>query len=168
MDDYARRVVAAALALPKPVAICGWSMGGLVVLQAAERVRPHSVILLEPSAPAEVQGYNPDVPLVEGGFDPEAEYGTFPDGVRARPESLLARAERKRGISVASLPCPSLVIASQDFPDERGRAVADLYGSQLIVFGDLGHFDLVLHDSPRRAVADFLGLPEHKDATVED
>lgn len=160
MNDYAQRVVAVALTMPKPVAICGWSMGGLVVLQAAERVRPHSVILLEPSAPAEVQGYNPNVPLVEGAFDPEVEYDTFPDGVRARPESLLARAERKRGISVVSLPCPSLVIASQDFPDERGRAVADLYGSQLAVFGELGHFDLVLHETPRRAIVDFLGVPE--------
>lgn len=165
MDDYAQRVVTAALAVAKPVAICGWSMGGLVVLQAAERVAPHSVILLEPSAPAEVQGYNPDVLLVEGAFDPEVEYGTFPDGVPARPESLLARAERKRGIFVPSLPCPSLVIASQDFPDERGRAVADLYGSQLIEFPDLAHFDLVLHDAPRGAVADFLGVPPHTDAT---
>jgi len=159
MADYAERVVSAARAMPKPVAICGWSMGGLVVLQAAEHVQAHSVILLEPSAPAEIQGYNPGIPLVEGTFDPEAEYGTFPDGIKARPESLLARAERKRGISISSLPCPSLVIASADFADERGRSVADLYGSALIEFPDLGHFDLVLHTAPRQAVAEFLGTP---------
>jgi pimeloyl-ACP methyl ester carboxylesterase len=166
MLDYAEGVVAAALALPQPVAICGWSMGGLVALQAAEQARPHSVILLEPSAPAEIQGYHADVPLTEGTFDPEAEYGQFPDGIPARPESLLARAERKRGISVASLPCPSLVIASQDFPDERGRAVANLYRAELIEFPDLGHFDLVLQPAPRAAVADFLRVPERMDATV--
>ncbi len=30
-DDYACNVVAAAAELPKPVSLCGWSMGGLVV-----------------------------------------------------------------------------------------------------------------------------------------
>ncbi len=158
MADYARQVVTAARAMPQPVAICGWSMGGLVVLQATQHLQPHSVILLEPSAPAEIQGFNPDVPLIDGAFDPEAEYGTFPDGIPARPESLRARAERKRGISITSLSCPSLVVASSDFPEERGRLVADLYGSVLIEFPDLGHFDLVLHAAPRQAVADFLRM----------
>ena len=117
------------------------------------------MILPEPSAPAEVQGYNPDVRLIDGAFDPEAEYGAFPDGIPARPEALLARAQPKRGISIESLSCPSLVIARSDFPDERGRLVADLYGSALIEFPDLGHFDLVLHAGSRQAVADFLGTP---------
>jgi pimeloyl-ACP methyl ester carboxylesterase len=157
MGDYARRVVEAARSLPEPVAIAGWSMGGLVVLMAAQHLHPHSLILLEPSAPAEIQGTNPEVSLSEGAFDPEAEYGRFPTGIPARPESLPARAERKRGISVPSLPCPALVIATFDFPDERGRAVAELYGADLVEFPELGHFDLVLHPEPRRAVAKFLG-----------
>lgn len=156
MNDYARIVVEAARALPPPVALCGWSMGGLVVLMAAEEVRPHSVVVLEPSAPAEVQGYHQDAPLIDGVFDPEAEYGTFPDGIAARPESLRARSERKRGISVASLPCPSLVVSSSDFPDERGRAIARLYGSTIVEFPGLGHFDLVLGAGPRQVVAGFL------------
>jgi pimeloyl-ACP methyl ester carboxylesterase len=161
MDGYAQRVVAAAQEMSEPVAICGWSMGGLVVLLAARHLQPHSLILLEPSAPAEIQGFHPDVPLTSGAFDPETEYGTFPDGVRARRESLLARAERKRGISVGSLPCPSLVIATSDFSDERGRTVADLYDSEFVWFPDLGHFDLVLHRAPRRAIAGFLEVPAH-------
>jgi pimeloyl-ACP methyl ester carboxylesterase len=158
MSDYADRVVAAACGMPGLVAICGWSMGGLVALQAAQEVEPHSVVLLEGSAPAEVQGCNPDVQLAGGVVDPEAEYGKFPAGIAARPESLLARAERKRGISVPSLPCPSLVIAGADFPKERGRFMADLYGSEFVEFPQLRHFDLVLDGAPRRAVADFLGL----------
>jgi hypothetical protein len=157
MSDYADRVVAAARTMLGPVALCGWSMGGLVVLQAAQEMQPHSVVLLEASAPAEVQGLDPDVQVVGGVFDPEAEYGKFPAGIAARPESLLARAERKRGISVPSLPCPSLVIATADFPDERGRSVADLYGSEFVEFPELRHFDLVLNAAPRQAVADFLG-----------
>jgi pimeloyl-ACP methyl ester carboxylesterase len=163
MDDYAERVIAAARAMPGAVAICGWSMGGLVVLQAAQAVQPHSVVLLEASAPAEVQGLNPAVQLVRGVFDPEAEYGKFPDGIKARPESLLARAERKRGISVPSLPCPALVIASADFLDERGRPLADLYGAELVEFSELGHFDLVLNAAPRHAVASFF---EHHDRNL--
>lgn len=159
MSDYAACVVAAARDLPQPVALCGWSMGGLVVLQAAQEVKPDAVVLLEASAPAEVQGGNPAVQLVHGSFDPEAEYGKFPDGVRARPESGRARAERKRGISVPSLPCPSLVIAGADFPEERGRAVANFYGSELVEFPQHRHFDLVLDAAPRRAVADFLDVP---------
>jgi len=159
MNDYASRVAAAARALPGSVAICGWSMGGLAVLQAAQEVKPHAVVLLEASPPAEIQGRNPGVQLVKGAFDPEAEYGRFPDGIASRPESLLARAERKRGISVAALPCPSFVIAGADFPDERGRSLADLYGSEFVEFPRLGHFDLVLDAAPRQAVADFLGVP---------
>ena len=71
-DDYARNVIDAAAALPQPVALCGWSMGGLVVLQAAQHLQPHSVILLEASAPAEVQGLDPDTEITDGAFDPEA------------------------------------------------------------------------------------------------
>jgi pimeloyl-ACP methyl ester carboxylesterase len=141
--DYAKVVIDVAAQLCAPVALCGWSMGGLVVLNAAERVRPHSVVLLEPSPPAEVQGYNPDAELVAGVFDSEAVYGQFPRGMPARPESSFARGERKRGISVPGLPCSSLVVYGNEFPDERGRAIARLYGSDELVFPDLNHWGLV-------------------------
>jgi len=158
MDDYARKVVTAAGALPPPVALCGWSMGGLVVLQAAHEVRPHSVVLLEASAPAEIQGHHSDVALLTGVFDPEAEYGAFPAGIRARPESLLARAQRRRGIAIPGLPCPSLVIAGAAFANDRGRALADVYQSTFAEFPELQHFDLVLDAAPRQAIAAFLGV----------
>jgi hypothetical protein len=35
--------------------------------------------------------------------------------------------------------------------------VAELYEADLVEFPHLGHFDLVLHPEPRRAIADFLG-----------
>jgi pimeloyl-ACP methyl ester carboxylesterase len=141
MDDYAERVVAMAAIAPQPAALCGWSMGGLAVLQAAGRVQPHSVIVLEPSAPAEIAGWDLDVQLTEGTFDPEAVYGPFPGEVPGRPESSLARAERKRGISVPSLPCASLVIYGDEFRDERGVAVARLYGASEHHFSGLDHWD---------------------------
>jgi pimeloyl-ACP methyl ester carboxylesterase len=157
MADYAERVVAAARALPQPVSLCGWSMGGLVVLQAAAFVRPHSVILIEASPPGEVQGFNGDVAMSVGTFDPEGVYGRFPAGLPARPESSLARAERKRGISVPGLPCPSLVIYGDEFRDERGRPIASLYGSEERDFPGLDHWDLVRDRRVREAIVDFLG-----------
>ncbi len=157
MSDYADRVVAAARALPRPVSLCGWSMGGLAVVQAAARARPHSVILIEPSPPGEVQGFDADVAMVAGTFDPEDVYGRFPAGVPARPESSLARAERKRGISVPELPCPSLVIYGDEFGDERGTPIASLYGSEERDFPGLDHWDLVRNSRVREAIADYLG-----------
>lgn len=154
-EDYAQRVVDASGAARQPVALCGWSMGGLVVLQAAERVRPEAVVLLEASPPGEVQGFQ-EVEIDEGAFDPEAVYGAFPPGMPARPESLRARGERKRGISVPALPCRSLVVYGDDFPDDRGRALASLYGSDERAFPGLDHWDLVLAPEVRQSVAQWL------------
>ena len=74
-EDYAKAVVDVALPLPAPVALCGWSMGGLAVLQAAERFEAHSVVLLESSPPAEAQGVDESVEPRAGAFDPEEVYG---------------------------------------------------------------------------------------------
>jgi pimeloyl-ACP methyl ester carboxylesterase len=158
MSDYADRIAAAVRQLRAPVSVCGWSMGGLAVLQAAQRIQLHSVVLIEASPPGEVQGFNPDVELAAGVFDPEEVYGAFPAGVRARPESSLARAERKRGISVPSIPCPSLVIYSDEFHDLRGEQLARLYAAQERHFPGLDHWDLVHDRRVRRAIAEFLDL----------
>jgi pimeloyl-ACP methyl ester carboxylesterase len=157
-EDYATAVAHAARGLRTPVALCGWSMGGLAVLQAAGRMDAHSVVLLEPSPPAEAQGVDDSVEPRPGSFDPEEVYGPFPPGMAARPESLLARLERKRGISVPSLPCPSLVVVGDEFRDERGEPVARLYGSELVVLAGLDHWGLVRAERVRRVVARFLGL----------
>jgi pimeloyl-ACP methyl ester carboxylesterase len=157
-EDYAAVVVVAARRLPQPVALCGWSMGGLVVLQAADRVRPHSLVLIEASPPGQVQGFSPDVELQEGVFDPRAVYGRFPTGIWARPESLLARGERKRGLSIPSLPCRSLVVYGDDYREERGRGIAELYGSEELNFPGISHWGLVRDPRIREGIARFLGL----------
>ncbi len=154
--DYARSVAHAAAALPQPVSLCGWSMGGLVVLQASGRVGPCSVILLEPSPPAEVQGINPAVQIEYGTFDPEGTYGPFPPGMQSRPESSRARAERKRGISVSSVSCPSLVVYGDEFREPRGRLVARLYNSTELYFPGLDHWELVRSAPVRAAIARWL------------
>jgi pimeloyl-ACP methyl ester carboxylesterase len=158
MDDYAERVVVTARSMPHPVALCGWSMGGLVALQAAGRARAHSVILLDSSTPGEVQGFDFGIPLATGTFDPEVAYGSFPPGVEARPESTRARSERKRGVSVPELLCPSLVIYGDDFRDERGGAIARLYGSEERYFPGDDHWALLSDPRVREAIANFLGV----------
>jgi pimeloyl-ACP methyl ester carboxylesterase len=161
MDDYAQRVVAAAETLPRPIALCGWSMGGLVVLQAADSIRPQSVILIEASLPGEAQGFEREVKPQRGTFDPEAVYGSFPSDMRARPESLFARAERKRGISVPSLPCPSLVIYGDEFREERGLPLVSLYGSKGCDVPGLDHWGLVRDRRVREEIIRFLGEVAH-------
>ncbi len=156
MSNYEAAVVRDAEGLPRPLALVGWSMGGLAAMTAARRVEPDALILLEPSPPAEVQGYRPDVIPSAGTFDPEAEYGRFPDGIPARPESSLARAERKRGISVAELPQRTLVVYGDDFADERGRDLARAYGVEEHGVRDASHWDLVLGVEARSAVRDYL------------
>jgi pimeloyl-ACP methyl ester carboxylesterase len=156
MEDYARAVIDAVEHVPRPTALLGWSLGGLAVLMAANHVGPSAVVLLEASPPAEVQGVDFGVELEEGNFDPEAIYGSFPPGMASRPDSKQARSERKRGISVPSLPCQSLVVFGREFAEERGRRLATFYGSDTLPFVDLDHWHLVLDERVRSAVAEWL------------
>jgi pimeloyl-ACP methyl ester carboxylesterase len=78
--------------------------------------------------------------------------------VRARPESELARGERKRGIRVPRVACPSLVVYGREYAGDRGRPVAELYGSEQAFFPELDHWQLVRSADVRRAIAAFLGI----------
>lgn len=144
MLNYEAAVARAAEWPERPLVLVGWSMGGLAAMMAARRVEPERLVLLEPSPPAEVQGFAPGVRLEEGVYDPEHEYGPFPAGVRARPDSLLARAERRRGIPVPAPPCPTLVVYGDEYADEPGRLVATLYGAEQLHLPGASHWDLVL------------------------
>ena len=156
MLNYEAAVACAAGLLDAPLVLVGWSMGGLASMMAAQRVSVDALVLLEASPPAEVQGFDESVQPAPGTFDPEAAYGPFPLGVPARPESSLARAERKRGISVPSLPARTLVVAGREFSEERGTRLAAHYNAGLIEFPDAGHWDLVLDSAVREAVRDQL------------
>lgn len=155
MADYARELVKYCRGLPRPLAVCGWSMGGLVAMMAARDVRPASLVLLEPSPPAEVQGANA-VEDVTGTFDPERVYGTFPQGTPARAESQRARADRKRGISVPRLPARTLVVYGDEFRHDRGRDVARLYGADEAHFPGVDHWGLVLDPRVRERVFEYV------------
>jgi Alpha/beta hydrolase family len=149
MSNYAAVIVRAAEWLPHPLALCGWSSGGLAAMMAAPQAEADLLILLEASPPGEVQGFDESVPLRAGTFDPEEAYGAFPPGMRPRPESLLARAERKRGVSVPVLPCPALVVYGDEFPEDRGRALASYYLADELALPGLDHWGLVLDEKVR-------------------
>lgn len=151
MGDYAAAIGRAAARLPRPLVLLGWSMGGLAAMMTARSAE--ALVLLEASAPGEVQGFRPEVALAPGVFDPEREYGPFPAGIRARPESALARAERKRGIPVPAISCPTLVVYGEEFPDERGRRLAKQYGARELPLPGRNHWDLVLEPGAIQAVA---------------
>jgi pimeloyl-ACP methyl ester carboxylesterase len=159
MTDYAAAIAGEATRLrPGPLAVCAWSMGGLAAMMYTQdsALPPQQLVLLESSPPGEVQGFDSTVQLAKGTFDPEEAYGAFPPGISARPESSLARAERKRGISVPSIPCPTLVVYGRHFPDDRGRGLAATYGAEQLEFPDLGHWDLILDERVPAAVASWL------------
>jgi len=154
MADYAGEVERAARRAPAPRAGCGWSMGGLVAMMAEDCF--DALVLIEPSPPAEIQGWDRQVVPLPGSFDPEETYGRFPSGIASRPESALARAERKRGISIPSLNRPSLVVFGDEFAEDRGHAIAGFFGAQALGFPGYTHWDLVLRCEVRDAILAWL------------
>jgi pimeloyl-ACP methyl ester carboxylesterase len=158
MELYAGTVVAEAGRMPWPLLLCGWSMGGLVAMMAAQTLRPEAVVLLEPSPPAETAGEHLEVAIPEGGtYDPEEVYGPLPAGLRTRPESSRALGQRRRGISIPWLPRRTLVVFGDEFTEERGRAIARRYGCEELHLPGLSHLDLVLNDQVPEAVARWAG-----------
>jgi pimeloyl-ACP methyl ester carboxylesterase len=156
MSNYAAVIARAAEWLPRPLALCGWSSGGLATMMAARQAEADLLVLLETSPPGEVLGFDDSVQPEPGTFDPETTYGAFPPGMRARPESLLARGERKRGISVRSLPCPALVVYGDEFSEDRGRRLAAYYGAEELSFPGLDHWGLVRDWRVRDEIAGYL------------
>jgi len=104
MLNYEAAVACDAGLLPRPLCVVARGMGALAAMMAARRIVPDALVLVEPWPPAEAGGV------------PE---GAVPGA--ARPESPLALAECRRGISVTALEPPTLVV--------RSRPVAELYGA---------------------------------------
>jgi pimeloyl-ACP methyl ester carboxylesterase len=157
MLNYEAVVGGDALLVPRPLCVVGWSMGGLSAMMAAHRVEPDVLVLLEPSPPGEVQGFDESIALEEGTYDPDDAYGPFPGGVASRPESNLARSERKRGVSVPALGCRTLVVYGDEYAEQRGRPVAAFYGAQELHVPGASHWDLVLGKKVAAAVVQWAG-----------
>jgi pimeloyl-ACP methyl ester carboxylesterase len=145
MDDYTAAVERVLPGSP-PVVICGWSMGGLVAMMVAGRVPIAGLVLIEPSLPAEVQGVRDGEVPVRGTFDPDAIYGPRTDGIPARSDSQYAFGERRRGVFVGQVGCPTLVIGGRDFGATRSEPIASHLDADLEQFSSVGHVEL-LHDA---------------------
>ncbi|HSL65523.1 MAG TPA: alpha/beta fold hydrolase [Gaiellaceae bacterium] len=156
MLNYEAEAARACDGVARPLALLGWSMGGLVAMMAARRVEPDALVLLEPSPAGESARFDEDVVLEEGTYDPEQAYGPFPPGVRARAESSLARAERRRGVSVPSLPSRTLVAYGDEFAQERGVGVARCYAAEELHVPGLDHWGLVRDPGVQGRVAGWL------------
>lgn len=157
IEDYAAAVVRAARELPRPLALVGWSLGGLVTMVAAGDIRPEALVLLEASPPLEVQGLR-DVEPRPGTFDPVEAGGRPPPGVRYRRESSLAMGQRDRGVSVEALPdeTRTLVVYGADLQHDRGPTLAAYLGAEELDAGRATHWDMVRDEGLRRRVADWL------------
>jgi pimeloyl-ACP methyl ester carboxylesterase len=68
MSDYAGRVVEEVG--EDGALLCGWSMGGLVAMLAAQRQQLGALVLLEPSQPRQLGRSDPSVTPVEGTTTP--------------------------------------------------------------------------------------------------
>jgi pimeloyl-ACP methyl ester carboxylesterase len=153
MELYAGAVIAEAGRLPWPLLLCGYGMGGLVALMTARTLRPELLVLIEPFPPAEVMGDHSNITVSPGTYEPEES----DPRVRLRSESALARSERLRGVSVPPpLRCRSLVVRGESAT--AATSVAQLYGSEELVFPGLDHLGLVLDQRVPRAVAECAGL----------
>src|SRR5205823_1172897 len=126
MHDYAEDVRALAEQLGRRPVLIGWSMGGLVAMLASASVSAVACVGLAPSAPART--VNETISLRVGEFTAE-EYGIISDDPGDQPamsdldpeerqialgslgkESRFARDERQRGIVIAALACPLLIV----------------------------------------------------------
>jgi pimeloyl-ACP methyl ester carboxylesterase len=114
MDDYSAAVVNAADGLLRPLALVGWSMGGLVVLMASEQVEPDRVVLLEPSPPGELKGRTPRSRFRREHSTVNPSTARFPRGFLHGP-NLRAHPERRRGVYVPSVARPTLVLRGREF-----------------------------------------------------
>ena len=161
-----------AATLPARPVVAGWSMGGLLAMQAAASGIAHACLALAPSAPALAR--REGMPLGTGVFD-ASEYGIvsrdpddqpqMPDLDREErevalaslaPESRRARDERKAGVVIESCPVPLLVVTGSDDPDWGAEKFTNLHlDAERLDIPATSHWGLALN---RRALAQ-LGAP---------
>ena len=161
MGDYADDVRSLVVQLLRPPVLMGWSMGGLVSMMVASAGDAAACVGLDPSPPA--QRVDTSISLRTGEFGPE-EYGirgddpnaqaTMPDLDREERaialgscgrESRLARDERKAGVVVESLRCPTLIVTGSDWVEESRDGWRAWPGAEHHRLEGISHWGLVLN-----------------------
>ncbi|MFC0678857.1 alpha/beta fold hydrolase [Lysobacter korlensis] len=167
-DDYVDQVHAAVAHAPRPRALIGASLGGLLALRCAEEADALVLVNALPPAPWALQlpaRTSPDV--VAWGADarlastrralPDADEATVIEAMRRwRDESGQVLREARAGIRTVPPRCPVLCLASGLDDDVPAALTADLaaaLGADLMRYPTLGHVDPLLGRSAANIAA---------------
>jgi pimeloyl-ACP methyl ester carboxylesterase len=168
-DDYASQVVKSA-AGADPVVLIGASMGGGLVLKAAEQVRPRAIVLVNATAPRAVLDKPreasdvPDVIKWANGPLKDTE-DAMPDSDREtilwahklwRDESGLVVKSLRQGVDVRKPKCPVLVVISQqdtDVKPDLSRKTASWVGADVFEYQGMSHVGPLLSTRAREVAA---------------
>ncbi|MGV3613856.1 MAG: alpha/beta hydrolase [Fimbriimonas sp.] len=157
-DDYAATKLADYVAqveswCPKdrPVVLIGASMGGMLALKAATRVRPQAVILVNSVTP-EGSGGKAHPAVVRWANGPLKDTrDSMPDSdektilwawKRWRDESGAVMTELSKGVPINPPRCPSLVVIGNedtDIPPARSRALAATLDADILEYNAMSH-----------------------------
>ena len=165
LDDYVSQTIKAA-GDARPVVLIGASMGGGLVLMAADKVSPSAIVLVNSTAPMAVIDEPhatedvPDVIRWANGPLKDTE-DALPDSDREtvlwahklwRDESGMVVRELRKGVDVKKPKCPVLVVISLDDADvkpELSRKVAAWASADSIEYAGMSHIGPLLSTRAR-------------------
>lgn len=172
LDDYRRQALAHLEALPRPRAVVGASLGGLLALQCGAWA--DALVLVNPIPPAPWHVLLPGAPAGEAVVPWRARAdlaGTrraLPDAMDAdalfafrrwRDESGAVLEDARRGVHVDRPACPALVVGSlqdADVPVAASRSIAQAFSAAYIECEHASHVGPLLgrdaHDVAARVV----------------
>jgi len=170
-EDYVDQLAAAAAASGAPPLLLGASMGALVCLAAAPRVRAAAVACVAGAPPAGTPGWPPQ-PRAFPDVVRWSEEATFEGTRRAMPEApaWMARWALGRwrdesgavlravfgGVALAPPPCPVLAVhgrADAQVPPACAESWTARWGADLLLVEGASHVGLLLGPHARRAAA---------------
>lgn len=161
VEDYANQIEDCATALPSPPVLIGASMGGLLVLKAAERVTAEALVLVNCIPPAGVPGWPavartfPDV-ITWSKTTLAATRKSLPDADEEtvrwvhgkwRDESGQVLRALQAGVAIAPPRLPILVIAGmqdRDVPPDMSLKLAQSLAADLMCFDGVSHVGALL------------------------
>ena len=157
VGDYVDQIVKAAG--DRPAVLIGASMGGVLVLKAAERIHPRALILVCSTSPAALahgpaKSYPPIVKWKGGPYSDTV--ASMPDSdeptrrfawPRWRDESGAVLNAIAKGVDVPKPACPVLVVipgADDTIPPARQEALAAWAGADVMCFSGMSHVGTLL------------------------
>lgn len=176
LEDYVNQVVKTAGGR-RPTVLVGASMGGMVALLAAPRLKPEKLVLVCSTVPGNLfrdpkASYPPIIPWANGSYADTV--ASMPDATEAmrrfahprwRDESGTVLTQIRRGVIVKPPAMPTLVVipgADTDVPVARQRALAKWARADMKTYAGMSHVGPLLSRKAERVVWDvltWLGTP---------